>query len=50
MAAIGITLVLGGSYYLLYSVIRPKNLFPFFLAHALSDIFGVGILTYIETL
>ncbi|WP_267963873.1 CPBP family glutamic-type intramembrane protease [Testudinibacter sp. TR-2022] len=47
-AAVGIALVLGGSYYFLYKTIRPKNLFPFFLAHALSDVFGVGILTYLD--
>lgn len=39
VAAVAIGLIVGISYYFLYTIIRPKNLFPFFLAHALADIF-----------
>lgn len=46
-SALGITLILGCIYFLLYERLRVKNLYPYFLSHALADIFGLGILYYI---
>lgn len=47
IAAISIALVIGGVFYFFYIIISPKNLFPFFLAHAFADMFGMGILNYL---
>lgn len=45
-SALGITLVLGVTFYLLFKRSTNKNLVPFALAHSLGDVFGVGILAY----
>lgn len=44
--AIGIGLVFGGYFYALYQKSSDKNLFPFFIAHAIADVFGLGLLYY----
>ena len=44
LSALGIGLLFGGFMYLLYSHSKSKNLLPFFVAHALGDVFGLGIL------
>ncbi|MDQ0223523.1 CPBP family glutamic-type intramembrane protease [Streptococcus moroccensis] len=44
--AIGIGLVFGGYLYTLYQKSTDKNLFPFFIAHAIADVFGLGLLYY----
>ncbi len=46
LSALGIGLLFGGFLYLLYRQSRGKNLLPFFIAHAIGDIFGLGILSY----
>ncbi len=46
MSAIAIGLLLGGIYYFLYTSSKEKNLFPFFLSHAIADMFGLGIISY----
>ena len=47
LSAISIGFLFGGFAYLLYRRSKSKNLLPFFLAHALADVFGIGILYYI---
>lgn len=49
LSALGIGLIFGGIYYYLYTRMEFKNLFPFMLAHTLTDIFGAGILSYFLT-
>lgn len=44
LAALGIGLVFGLYMFLLYRRSKEKNLLPFFLAHALADIFGLSLL------
>ncbi|WP_237373104.1 type II CAAX prenyl endopeptidase Rce1 family protein [Streptococcus ruminantium] len=46
VSAIAISLLVGGIYYLLYRRMKEKNLFPFFLAHAITDVLGAGIISY----
>ncbi len=46
-AALGIGLVLGTVFYLIYKHLKPQNLLPFFLAHAIADVIGLTILSYI---
>lgn len=46
ISAFAIGLLVGGIYYLLYTKSKDKNLFPFFLAHAITDVFGAGIVSY----
>ena len=50
MVALGIGLILGMYYFIIYNKMNKKNLFPFFLSHALADIFGLGLLGYITQL
>ncbi len=47
LPAIGISLILGTVYYLLYEKSNRKNLFPFFLSHSIADMIGSGILGYL---
>lgn len=47
ISAIGIGVVFGVYVYLLYAGRKDKNLVPFFVAHAIADVFGLGILWYI---
>ena len=42
--AFGITMVVGGVFYLLYVKFNLKNLLPFFIAHGLADVFGLSFL------
>lgn len=46
ISAIGIGFLLGGFFYLLYRRSGDKNLLPFFIAHAIADVFGLGLLSY----
>lgn len=46
-SALAIGFILGGIFYLVYRRMKEKNLFPFFLSHAIGDVFGVGILNYL---
>ncbi|MFA9413489.1 type II CAAX prenyl endopeptidase Rce1 family protein [Streptococcus sp. E29BA] len=46
ISALAIGFMLGTIYYLLYTRMKEKNLFPFFWAHAISDMLGVGLLSY----
>ena len=45
--AMGIGIVGGLMFYLLYSRSKDKNLAPFFITHTISDIIGMGLLSYI---
>ena len=47
MFALGISLLFGGFLFLLYRRSEDKNLLPFFIAHAMGDIFGLGIMAYL---
>lgn len=46
ISAIAIGFLVGGIYYFLYTRMKEKNLFPFFLAHAITDVFGAGMISY----
>lgn len=46
ISALAIGFLVGGIYYFLYTRPKEKNLFPFFLAHAITDVFGAGIISY----
>lgn len=46
LSALGIGLLFGIFMYLLYRRSKDRNLMPFFIAHAIGDIFGLGILSY----
>lgn len=46
ISAVGITLFVGIIYYLVYRKMKEENLFPFFLGHAISDVLGLGIISY----
>lgn len=46
MSALGIGLLFGGYMYLLYRRSKDKNLVPFFLAHTIGDIIGLGVLGF----
>ena len=45
-SALGIALVVGIVFFVLYEKTGRKNLVPFFVAHAIADVFGAGILDY----
>ncbi len=44
--AIGLGLILGILFYFLYEKTNPKNLLPFFIAHAIADILGLSVIGY----
>lgn len=46
ISALGIGLLFGIFMYLLYRRSKDRNLLPFFIAHAIGDLFGLGILSY----
>lgn len=46
ISALGIGLLFGIFMYLLYRRSKDRNILPFFIAHAIGDIFGLGILSY----
>lgn len=46
LSALGIGLLFGIFMYLLYRRSKDRNLLPFFIAHAIGDIFGLGVLSY----
>jgi len=46
ISALGIGLLFGIFMYLLYRRSKDRNLLPFYIAHAIGDIFGLGILSY----
>lgn len=43
MTAIGLGFVLGIIMYVLYKKLKPENLTPFFLAHAIADVIGLTV-------
>ncbi|MGC7559278.1 type II CAAX prenyl endopeptidase Rce1 family protein [Pasteurella sp. PK-2025] len=45
--AFGISLIVGTLFFLFYRFSKHNRLFPFFIAHALGDVFGMGILSYL---
>ncbi len=45
--AIGIGFLMGILYFFLYSHMKEKNLLPYFIAHAIADVFGLSILQFI---
>ena len=45
--ALALGLLLDSIFFICYQKWKPRNLLPFFLAHALADIFGLTILTYL---
>lgn len=45
--ALGLGILLGGVIYLLYRRSNSKNLFPFWVAHSLADVFGLSVLSYV---
>ncbi|VTS12416.1 CPBP family intramembrane glutamic endopeptidase [Streptococcus pseudoporcinus] len=45
--ALGISLILGILFYVIYRKLKPQNLLPFFISHAIADIFGLSLLAYI---
>lgn len=47
ISALGIGLLFGGFLYLLYRRSKDKNLLPFFIAHALADIFSFRFISYL---
>ncbi len=47
-AAFGIGVIFGLYMFFIYKSSKSKNLLPFFFAHALGDIFGLGILWFFE--
>ncbi|MBQ9494493.1 MAG: CPBP family intramembrane metalloprotease [Treponema sp.] len=46
VSAVGIAVVVGIVFFVLYEKTSRKNLIPFFAAHALADVFGAGVLDY----
>lgn len=46
LSAIGIGFVFGITFLVFYSKSKDKNLLPFFLGHAIADVFGLSILSY----
>ncbi|MCB7512445.1 CPBP family intramembrane metalloprotease [bacterium 210917-SL.2.15] len=46
ISALGIGLLFGIFMYLMYRRSKDRNLLPFFIAHAIGDIFGLGVLSY----
>nr|WP_172601481.1 CPBP family intramembrane glutamic endopeptidase [Streptococcus dysgalactiae] len=46
-SAIGLGLIVGIIYYLIYRKMKRPNMLPFFLAHAIADVMGLTILSYL---
>lgn len=44
--ALGIGLLMGSVFFLLYRKSKDKNLLPFFLGHAIADIFGLSLIAF----
>lgn len=44
--ALGLGIWLGLIIYLLYSRSKEKNLFPFWVAHSIADVFGLSVMAY----
>lgn len=47
VSGIGLGLIVGIIFHLLYQKIKPQNMLPFFLAHAIADIIGLTVLGHI---
>ena len=47
VSAVGIGVILGTYYFLIYEKMNKKNLFPFFLSHGIADILGLTLLGYL---
>lgn len=48
LSAIAIGFILGPIFYLIYSLSKNKNLFPFFVARTIADIMGLGLVYYLS--
>ncbi len=46
-SAIGISLIFGGIFWLIYKKSADEDLFPFFVAHTIADIIGLSIFYYV---
>ncbi|MFC3931561.1 CPBP family intramembrane glutamic endopeptidase [Streptococcus dentapri] len=44
--ALALGILVGFIFYLLYRKLKPQNLLPFFLAHALADVIGLSVISY----
>lgn len=44
--ALGIGIVLGTVFFILYKKLKYENMLPFFLAHAIADIIGLSVIFY----
>ncbi|MGG7073423.1 hypothetical protein U5B43_04050 [Campylobacter sp. 9BO] len=45
-SAVGIGLILGLFYFFIYQKLGYKNLYAFFLSHAIADVFGLGLVNF----
>lgn len=45
-SAFSIGLILGTLFFVLYRKLKPENLLPFFLAHAIADMIGLSVIFY----
>ncbi len=45
-SAIALGLILGISYYVFYKKMKPQNMLPFFLSHAIADMIGLSVIFY----
>lgn len=45
-SALGIGLVFGGLLYIVYYKAKEKDLYPFFVAHAIADVIGLSVMYY----
>lgn len=46
--ALGICVILGFIYFISYFKFGVKNLLPYFISHAIADIFGLGVLQFFK--
>ncbi len=44
--AIGLGIILGTIFYVLYKKLKQENMLPFFLAHSIADIIGLSVVFY----
>lgn len=45
--AFGLGILLGSAMFFVYEILKVRNLYVFFFAHALADIFGLSFLTFL---
>ncbi|CAM2802973.1 abortive infection protein [Streptococcus acidominimus] len=46
-AGVGLGLIVGPLFYYFYRKLKPENMLPFFLAHAIADVIGLTVLSYV---